>query len=276
MSLKFVNPGEGEGADEIGFKVRDLEFTANISYETLEANLKAASARQGAPWLEECPEHDGTALIVAGGPSLATELEYIRHCQDHGEIIFAVNNVPAFLERNGITPDCHILLDSLPWVADFVHPHIPMVRYYSSQCDPAVHDLAPNCILWTPHMIGLEQAFPNLRPPFVIGGTTVGTRALGLAYILGYRKFRLFGLDSSNDGDRHHAYEQIAYENEALDVKCGGKSFKAPLQLIAQAEEFQNIINLFMAEGCEISVYGNGLLRALADEMQKQSLAAAS
>jgi hypothetical protein len=36
--------------------------------------------------------------------------------------------------------------------------------------------------------------------------------------------------------------------------------------MIAQAEEFITIIPKLLAEGCELTVYGDGLLRSIADE----------
>lgn len=262
--LKFLRNPE-DRSEDMDFQVRDLEFTANISYETLERNLKAAMARENSRWLESVEPHGGTAIIAGGGPSLRTDLNFIRFCQESGEVLFAINNVPAYLKEKGITPNAHVLLDSLPSVADFVDPKTPMVRFYSSQCDPSVHDKAGDCILWTPYIIGLDSAFPDLKPPFVGGGTTVGTRAVGLAYQLGFRRFRLFGLDCSMAGDALHAYEQD-HDYDILDVKCGGKEFHGPIQMIAQAEEFVNIIPKLLAEGCEIHVYGDGLLRAISDE----------
>lgn len=274
MVLKFIREGT-EGETEHDFKVKDLEFTANISFETLDRNIKNASGRQDAVWLQEEKPHDRVAIIAAGGPSLSQELEYIRFCQKNGEVIFALNGVPKYLFEHGVIPDYHVLLDSLPWVADFVSPDLPMKRYYSCQCDPSVLDMAPDNTLWAPYMIGIEEGFPSLRPPYVQGGTTVGTRALYLAYMLGYRTFRLFGLDSSQAGDVCHAYSQIGYE-EVLDVKCGDKTFKCPPQLMAQAEECQIVLNDLRDKGCDFTIYGNGLLRAIADEMNKQVLALAS
>ena len=119
--------------------------------------------------------------------------------------------------------------------------------------------------MWTPDIIGLAEYFPELKPPFVGGGTTIGTRAIGLAYQLGYRRFRIFGMDCSMEGDELHAYGQ-PHDHDILDVSCGGKNFRAPIQMIAQAEEFVNIIPKLLAEGCELTIYGNGLLRAIADE----------
>lgn len=262
--LKFVRNPE-ERTEDKDFTVRDLEFTANISYDALERNLKAAMAREDAHWLESVDPHDGVAMIAGGGPSLAVDLDYVKFRQASGEVLFAVNNVPAYLDNHGIVADCHVLLDSLPSMIDFVSPKIPMVRFYSSQCDPSVHNAAPGCILWTPYIIGLAENFPELKPPFVGGGTTIGTRAVGLAYQLGYRRFRLFGLDCSMDGNELHAYDQ-GHDHDILEVSCGGKNFRAPIQMIAQAEEFISIIPKLLSEGCELTVYGNGLLRAIADE----------
>lgn len=263
--LHFIRNPDDRSEDK-DFTIHDLEVSANVSYEQLGNNLRAASARPNATWLQTVEAHDGMAIIAAGGPSLANDLAFMKLCHTSGETLFAVNNVPKFLMEKGIIPDAHILLDSLPSMTEFVHPEISMVRFYSSQCDPAVHDLAPNCILWNPYIEGLWDAFPDLKPPFVGGGTTIGTRAIGLAYQLGYRRFRIFGLDCSMAGDELHAYSQ-PHEYNILEVTCGGKSFRAPMQMMAQAEEFMHVAHKLLAEGCELHIYGDGLLRAVADEM---------
>lgn len=96
------------------------------------------------------------------------------------------------------------------------------------------------------------------------GGSTGASRAIMLAYGLGYRKFQLFGLDSSFDGDAVHAYSQAKYAN-TIDVTCGDEVFKTSPQLLGQAEDFKLLFPDFMQAGCEITVHGKGLLRAIAN-----------
>lgn len=101
------------------------------------------------------------------------------------------------------------------------------------------------------------------------GGTTCATRAIGLAFALGYRKLHLFGMDSSYLGDASHAYDQAPQES-VLDVTFAGQSFKVPPQLLGQAEDFKNMVPDLLAQRCEIVVHGYGLIPAIAHEMIRQ------
>ena len=234
----------------------------NISVTKRAENVLSALKR-GARQFKPCLPHDRSCILVGGGPSVQNELFMVSALSTQGEI-FAVNNVPRYLAERGLDTDVHVLMDAHPIVADFVVPQLKSIRYYASQCEPEVLDRAGNeLILWHAASQALDgiDGINNI----VGGGSTTATRALYLAYGLGYRDFHLFGLDSSYDGDRCHAYKQGGYET-TLDVHCGEETFKSSPQLIAQAEDFKVIIPEMIKAGCTVTIHGSGLLRSIANK----------
>lgn len=239
----------------------------NVSVETRAANVRDAMKRSCRHYKLEQP-HERACILVGGGPSVQDELFTISTLVPFGEI-FAVNNVPRYLAERGLEVDVHVLMDAHPVIADFVAPELPCIRYYASQCDQSVLDKAGNeLIIWHAASMALDD-IPGIDN-IVGGGSTTATRAIYLAYGLGYRYFHLFGFDSSFRGDQHHAYKQDGY-NTVLDVTCGDDTFKSSPQMIAQAEDFKVIIPDMIKAGCEATVYGDGLLRSIADKFLKPS-----
>jgi hypothetical protein len=235
---------------------------ANVDDATLKANVEWAKAH--APhWLER-GDDARTAVIVGGGPSLAETLFYIRGMQQAGAKVFTVGNAYAYLKDHGITPDAHVLADARPENLSFV-PVESVPKYYASQCHPTILAAAGgDLICW--HAAGtvyedLVQGHWGLK---VGGGTTVGMKAIALAFALGHRHLRLFGFDSSY-GPSHHAYDQPLNDGEkTLDVRMGGRSFKSAPWMVTQAEEFKELIPMLLAEGCVVRIFGDGLIPHIA------------
>lgn len=250
-----------------GGTVAELVFDSNVTQERIAKNIENAHKRPGSRWLQDVDAHDGVAIIAAGGPSLRRSVPTIALLQRSGAKLFAINRVAAFLNQCGIKPDAHVLLDGIPDVIEFVDKSVSMERYYASQCDPGVLDAAGDELtIWDPYIEGILEVVPNATGPFIGGGTTVGTRAIGLAYMLGYRKIHVFGLDSSCEGGDGHAYPQIGFE-KLLDISFNGRAYKAPPQLLAQVEEFKNLIPEILANGVELIIHGDGLLPDVAAHM---------
>jgi len=244
---------------------------SNTSRDTVVANIVHNCNRKGAKWLELADAHDGHAVIIAGGPSLKDNLLTIQHMQSRGAKLFALNNVPAFLATHGIKPDAHVLLDALPSILAFAQAFQGGERYYSSQCDPAVLDHAGDeLIMWNSYIEGLLDIVSDAKDPFIGGGTTVGTRSMGLLHVLGYRKIHIFGMDSCFQDGASHCYDQGEYAT-SINVRFDGKDYKSPPQLLAQVEEFKLTARQLMAFGCEIYVHGEGLLQAVARDMARNA-----
>lgn len=237
-----------------------LEFfnDANTAQDKLAENV-LHSNKLGLPMLELKDPHDGHAAIVGGGPSLGKNLECLRMRKEHGQHIFAINNSWQYLVENGITPDFHVMLDARAENAAFVPDSGKC--YYSSQCDPSVFEKAKDVVLWN-HNNTQKIVDGGL---FVAGGSTAGLNAISIATMLGYRKIHIYGMDSSYDDDRHHAYEQDLNDNEkTMTVTVGGEEFHTAPWMAEQACQFSELYPQLLSMGCTITIHGEGLLPHMA------------
>lgn len=242
-----------------------------IPDEALKAQALDALRRPN--WLKSAPKHNGTAIIVGGGPSLADTLHYVKGMQLNGATVFATNNAYNFLVRNGIHPNAHVMLDPRRENIDFV-PQDAAPKFYASQCHPDVLDAAGDSLVcWhSLHYVYRDEiARRDPDAPHLGGGSTVGLRAMSLAYALGYRDFRLFGFDSSYR-ESHHAYPQpLNDHHRTLEVKAAGETFRCAPWMVSQAEDFKGITKALVENDCTVSVYGDGLIPAIAREMGKMA-----
>lgn len=239
----------------------ELEFKneANTDNEQLIKNIEY-SLKLPVPRIEEQPIHDGHAVIVGGGPSLKEFAHEIKTRQEHGQKVFALNNSWIWLEKNGINPDFHVMLDARVENAAFVHPIAQ--KYYASQCAKEVWDKAPDAIMW--HHLNAKNIVEEAAC-FLGGGSTVGLNALSLVTALGYREIHLYGYDSSYDDDRHHAYDQELNDNEkTITITLDDREFHAANWMADQAEQFLVLSKQLVSMGCVITIHGDGLLPYLA------------
>jgi hypothetical protein len=245
---------------------------SNVPDEQLRANVLSAMERDCA-WVE--PGNDTrTAIIVGGGPSLADNLFYIRGMQMSGAKVYATGNTWDYLWRNGIIPDAHVLLDARRENLDFVPIGEFCPKYYASQCHPSVLQMAGDSLVcWHAALSSYQPLLDKAGVPSIGGGTTVGMKAIVLAYLLGHRHIDLFGFDSSYAEDAHHAYPQPLNDDEkTLDVRVGGRSFRCAPWMVTQAEDFKEHIPLLLENGCTIRVFGEGLIPHIASLLKPLSV----
>lgn len=273
----FPRPHQAGGWVKDVWRISDenLFFALNVKEDQLKTNLTHALTKSR--WIEM---RDGTAapaIIVGGGPSLANDLWRIRGYQLSGAVVFATNNTFRYLQDNGITPNAHVMHDAREGNLPFV-PETDTICYYASQCHPKVLDAADDrLVCWHPHSeTVLEFLKDNPKGPIMVsGGSTVGLNAMSLAYILGHRKFLLFGFDSSYAEGEHHAFPQSLNDGEhVVDYEVHGQVFRCAPWMIQQTEQFISLANQLTALGCEISVYGTGLLPTIATHVQPVETAA--
>ena len=249
-----------------------LEFVvqANTSEETLRENVQYAL--QYPRWISPREPHQRVAVIVGGGPSLKETLFYIRGMQLSGCVVFATGNTYRYLAENWIQADAHVLLDARPENVEFV-PNNSVPKLYASQCAPGVLDRAgADLIAWHAYQPCYNDLVAN-HPSGEVqigGGTTVGLRTISLAYALGFREFRLFGFDSCYR-ESHHAYPQTLNDGErTIQAQVAGRTFTCAPWMMAQAEEFKELVGTLVSSGCMLSVYGDGMLQAITQQMSQQ------
>lgn len=238
-------------------------FTSQLNNDikTIRRNVEINVARD-VPGIKEQRPRDRPLVIVAGGPSMASNLPWIFKQQAEGAIVWALNGAHDYLIDRGIVPDAMVMLDSRAECVDafLSRPRSWVTYLIATQCDPAAFErLADFHVMkWTGWYWGVE----TLDKHWIGGGATVGLKALALAYVRGYRDIRLFGYDSSyTDDGRDHAYPQPMNANDLrVDVVVRGRKFVAARWMVKQVTEFLAMSAVLTRAGCEIRVYGDGLL----------------
>jgi hypothetical protein len=260
-----------------GMTRAELDVVCNTALEMTLGNVRSSIARD-LPWFDTAQPHDGHVCIVGGGPSLADTLPELKWRQSIGQKVWALNGAGHFLKLNGIEPDAVVIVDARPENVSFILDDGAV--YLASQCDPSLFDAADGrTVLWHVNAPGMREALSDekARPVHLIGGgSTVGLNTMVLAFAAGYRKMHLHGFDSSYREDHHHAYAQTLNDNDRIvDALYRGKHYRAAPWMAQQVNEFQDFVPGLVADGCIITVAGDGLLptvaRDLADNMPMTS-----
>jgi len=233
----------------------------NNDIKVIRANVAANIADDRVMPIQAREAHNRTLLIAAGGPSLADTMVYMQldRAKTGGDL-WALNGSHDYLIECGIIPDGMVMLDSRPQMVQFVQKTRDDIEYFiATQCDPSVFDVlvdAKRAVQkWTGWYWGVEDKI------IVGGGATVGQKAICLGYVLGYRKFKLYGYDSSYRAGANHAYSQPMNDGDLqVSVVLRGRKFIAARWMVKQVVEFLATADTLTRKGCQIEVYGDGLL----------------
>ncbi len=232
------------------------------------------------------------ALICGYGPSIGDMpiIKTLRAMQRKGADIVATNMTHDFLVSKAIIPDYGVLMDPMPWIADYIKRPQKSTKYLiAGQCDPQVFKNLENSdtYLWHADFDVKEKGW--MEPGHTLdttqdklfcavpGQTTVGLRCFWLMYAIGYRDFHFFGLDSSKRGDAHHVTQKpsnvkkLRDKTVVLQTKLGQVKFETNEHMAKQAEDFQElvemVVNLYRDRKIDLvsfTFHGDGLLPAIA------------
>ena len=210
-----------------GGSAAELVKVGTVAQDQVLANV-ADALTHGYDELASSDPHERLAVICGGGPSLTDQRFQIAALQGGGAMVFSTNQADAHLRVAGITANFHVMLDARRQLAEWVNPG--GAKLYASICDPTVlarGAAAGKLGIWHPITDGIETIAPA-GAMLIGGGSTVGLRAMALAFAMGFRRLALFGFDSCYQGDVHHAYAQPLNDGEkVLDCIVAGKRFKA-------------------------------------------------
>jgi len=233
------------------------------------ANIRSAMVR-GLPQLRLASQVSRRVAIVGGGPSLRGSLDVLALLKAEGAAVFAVNEVAAFLDANGIAPDASVHVGPVEYTTRCIGRPIRGIRYYvASICPPSSFEVLAghDVTIWHAETLS-EPVNAILRAnggPLVSGGHTVGLRAVALSWLLGYRRIDLFGYDSSAAPGQLHAYESVsdAADDRRVAVRCGDAWFQTAPEFARQALDFEAVWRSCIGAGGELRVHGHGLLPAI-------------
>lgn len=215
-----------------------------------------------------------TMCIVGGGPSLEDTMPTLRRLsRKPGVRIIAFNDAIHYLIGHGIIPWGSVFMEVAPWRPQFMErPPEGLTYMLASESHPETYEkmAGRNIIQWhadenIPEITRMVDEKFNGEIPLIPGGVTAASRAVFIGHAMGYRRFELFGLDSSHAPNQSHVY----YDREGqpmTQIVCGGEAFDCPGYLARQADDFISIIQLHANSDVpnnlrmKIRVHGEGLL----------------
>jgi uncharacterized Rossmann fold enzyme len=210
--------------------------------------------------------HDAVAVLVGSGPSL--EIDSIRKQRAEGHPIIAVKDAHDWLIDRGIVPDYAVAIDPQEHRAKcFKTPHHRVKYMIASQCHPAMFDHLKgfDVYLWHAY-VKQGQTVPQYRM-LIAGGTTTGLRAITLFYVLGFRRFELYGYDSCLKDGVLRVNGDRSSEALVVPVTVGGREFLCNPAMAAQAAEFERVYDSM--PDAQIQAHGEGLIAQILSERNK-------
>lgn len=204
-------------------------------------------------------------------------IEDIRAERAKGRPIVAVKAAHDFLCENGIEPDVWVNLDPRDRTSGIQRANDHTVYMVASRCPPVTFDVLKDrkVLLWHSWSDSPEIKAVGPGKLAIGGGTTSGMRAINIGYILGYRKFVLYGYDSCNraDGIKRFTGEKTG---PTLDVFVGDgiekRKFVCNAAMAQQANEFQMIYSVM--HDITVEAKGPGLIAAIIEERRRLNFAA--
>jgi len=254
---------------ELAIRVR-----ATGTAEELKHNIRTAIAR-GLPEVQPAIcSHDGTLVVAGSGPSLPHFTEEIRAHREAGRPILACNGAHDFLCGQGMEPDLFLSIDPRDSIIGNTQKKNQQTIYLiASRCSPNLFDHLKDCRVMLWHSWGTDEENEAFEHRFRIGGgTTSGTRAIYMGYVLGFRKFVIYGLDSclADDGKTKRFSGEKA--GKIVDVRVGetGKTFLCNGAMAQQAQEVQLLVQAL--PGATFDFRGPGLIAAIWEERRRRGL----
>lgn len=238
-----------------------LNVTEEVADQQVIANVNAG-------WLNVRPfdRQDREMCLLAGGSSLASQLEKIRELRANKCGLVTVNGAYSWALDHGLQPGAQIILDAREFNARFARPLTQYTKYLiASQCHPKTLEGLPveRTVLWHSGLNAATEKYIQEKTGHyfpIPGGSTVILRAIPLLRLLGYWRLHVFGFDSCVLNGAHHAYAQAENDSEpVVPVVCGGKTFYCTPWMLSQASEFRDMMGL-LGDEVELAVYGDGLI----------------
>lgn len=241
-----------------------------VPNEQIRANV-AANIGRDVPLVKPFSAHDGVFVFVGGGPSLSTEIGGLRARLEAGEKLTVVTSgkTIGYLIENGVTPWGWLNVDTKPKMREYVGETPPRIRYFvSSASAPVLFDHLSSHDVWMLHApcaAGEDDLYNTEDAPLIGGGCTTPTRAITLAYVLGFRTIEFYGVDSSYGSDGTYAYHKDVVHGLEIAVTDDGREFSSSAVWLMQAEEIDTLTSEWLKHDSTVRFvfHGDGLTQHL-------------
>ncbi len=248
------------------FKIRGL---AELPAHTMPNVVRAA--RLPIPHMRQLGAHPGTAVVVGAGPSVEGSLGAIRDLAGRADhVVFPINCMHRWLREHGVRPGIQVMFEADADPATVLgEPDSRTTYYICSSCPPAYHEYLAGhrCVLWHhwENHQEYQDAVARLYPGeyMVGGGYPTLFRILNIALALGFRRFELFGVDSSFEDDEQQnlaGYPTHPSGANNADVWVGDRRFRTSGALALQAELMSSWLRENEGTELEVCIHGDGLL----------------
>lgn len=266
QELRYKNPNTTSDL------VIPVSLEAVLTHEQRLSNFNANCAHD-IHWLNAQSEKPGTAIVCGAAPSLNHNIKEIA---ESGACIFACNTGAKVLAAHGVTADFQVLLDPQELVinefCDTAKTHL-----LASIVDPKLIGMAKTPVLWHPDFPWMWDALKDSDKEFcyIGGGVSVGTYAVSIAYTMGYRDIKIYGMDSSFiNGVTHANGWHVDNEGDGrikVHVEFNGNNYQTTYDMKQQVLVFLRLADLLEQAGCKIDVIGEGLLPDVWADRKKPS-----
>lgn len=253
-----------------------VKMGVNETHDRIHANVRANIRRQ-LPQVQQYTEQSRECMLLCGGPSLADHIDQIKRRRRRGQALITTNATHEWVQDHGMLPSAQIMVDARDLNAEFVARPVADCRYLiASQCSPKVFDALAGRDVHIWHGAAGEAEAKILNRYYggrwtpIKGGGTVGTRALWLLLVLGYRRITVFGMDGCLRKGEHHAYPQSANDGQTvLDVRVGRRRFQANPWMIAQVNDLIEMMPHW-PDSAELAFEGGGLIQHFINETARR------
>ena len=168
---------------------------------------------------------------------------------------FCLNSAIDWAVERGVKPHGCVMMEIDAWPEEIPLKPYPGVTYYlASMTSPRTYERLRGGKIVQWHF-GAAKTVP------IMGGSNAACNAISIGVALGYRKFELFGVDSSFEG-QSHAYEHVEeqdYQDRVITVDVDGQKFPTTGVLWRQARQIMDMC--YDCRGMfDLRVHGHGLL----------------
>lgn len=262
--LIVVTPREGT----FMLPITRIRSTTAVTNDERNENVRQNCARIDARLPIKIHPHDNIAHLACFGPTLDDTWPELALAKARGQRVFTVSGAHDFLIERNIIPLAHMDCDPRPHKAEMITPHSDVTYWLASCISPKYLDKLDghDVLLW--HSYNgkeSEEAF-RIDPghKMIIGGGSIGLRAMSVLYCRGYRTFEIHGMDCSFKNDEHHAGPHLGTNHTAAPVICGNRTFQANAVMLLYARYFHK--QLQMMPDAKINLHGDGLLQHMMRE----------
>jgi hypothetical protein len=255
--------GEATPLREIGDVITIIAMKERFRTAHVRKNCQRVTKRLQ----DNIPAHDRTAILVCYGPSLLETWPTIAMGRMFPKVdIFTVSAAHKFMVERGVIPLAHIDCDPRNRKAVQIgKPHKDVAYWLASCVHPHYLDRLKGCdvSLWHLHNGTESEVAYDIDSGcwMLIGGGSVGLRAISLLYSQGYRRFVIHGMDCSFKENEQYAGEHLAPKKRVIRVRCKDRWFDTSPILAEYARQFISDQRLWPNARFEFA--GNGLLQEM-------------